>query len=223
VVFTDYVWQGLLPYRDFILDMNEYSAFMLMGVSGVLFGRAYDFRTEIGASRRSRGKRTYEGKKPLVDIHVYQHDFLYPVLFLVFFLFCNQITQRYTGNVLEGRYRMDADHASTILLKDGGVYCEKDNEPAQLGWYAISGNLLDGFYFRIMTEQRWEERCQALRPFFEKERRFRKRGRSVLFDDRVAGWKWVMWTILEMRGKRTAQQVWEVVSEETRTLETQGA
>jgi len=210
IAFVDQIVQGLHPNRSYSFVMRDYASFTFMGIAGMLFGRIRDPEAPETFFKKQRREKVYEGKKPLIDIHIYQYDFLYPVLIVLFVLFSNNITERYQGNVLEGRYRVEEGRGATATLEDGTLYCEKRERKEVVGWYEVSGNLLDGFYLYLIRSEEWEEEgCSALKSFLGKHARFRKRGGSILFEDTIEDWKWAIWSIFEMKGNRDKQEMWE--------------
>ena len=163
----------------------------LWGGAGFFYQRARDVENRMFSSKTRKEKRTYIGKKPVLDLHFYRHDFLYPMALFIFLAFHAIVTKNITKEDLVGRWSLNAGSPLILGLRNNGlVVCELGERRIKAGSFGVTGNLFDGYFLSITRESKKENECtEHLIHFLNKKQRFSMKGTSICFHNtELGGW-----------------------------------
>jgi hypothetical protein len=219
VVFVDNLVQGVLPNRSYSLEGGKNLPFLGLSLLGFLCARAYDAKRPMSVSWRRRPARAYAGRKPLLDLHLYERDLAYAALAVALLAANHWIYSAVSNEDLVGRWRPGSEEASSVLLrKDSSVRCATGDAAKRVGRFEVSGTLFDGFFLTIYPDPRWDKKeCGFLLPHLNSPRRFRIGQDRLEFYDTAETPKGVFQTLFGTQATtnpavasgETAEEVWQ--------------
>ena len=146
VLFLDTTLQGLLPryaYRGHEIQRGIYLAWV-----GMLMARARNVDAPLRLHLRLRPRRTYDGRRPLVDLHLYPLDLLIVLVALLTGAFYQNLEQASPPAIPRGAWVSNDARMRLELDGEGKGLLQRGEEDLPL-YYAVKGNPLDGYRLRV--------------------------------------------------------------------------